>query len=67
MPMLIKDKTVSGTESFAASSFAYYYYVSRLSFISVLTFYFTLRHSDKIKCLVITTFSFFPILCTGLL
>ena len=39
--MLIKDKTVSGTGSFEAFSFTYYYYISRLGFISILTFYFT--------------------------
>ena len=43
MSIVIEDKTVSGTGSFVASSFAYYYYISRLGFISVLTFYFTQR------------------------
>ena len=41
--MLIEDKTVSGTGSFVALSFAYYYYASRLGFISILTFYFSPR------------------------
>ena len=41
--MLIEDKTVSGAGSFIALSSAYYYYVSRLGFISILTFYFTQR------------------------
>ena len=48
MPMLIEDKTASGTGSFAASSFAYYYYISRLGFISILNFCCTLRHSENI-------------------
>ena len=47
MPILIEDKTVSGTGSFVASSFTYYY-ISRLGFISILTFYFTLRDSENI-------------------
>ena len=67
MPMLIEDKTVSGTGSFLASSFAYYCYISRLGFISILTFYFTPRHSENISYLVIVTFSFVPLLCTCLL
>ena len=48
MTMLIEDKTVSGTGRFVASSFIYYYYISRLGFISILTFYFTPRHSENI-------------------
>ena len=48
MPMLTEDKTVSGTGSFVALSFANYYYISRLGFISILTFYFTARHSENI-------------------
>ena len=48
MPILIEDKTVSSTGIFVASSFAYYYYISRLGFISILTFYFTPRHSEDI-------------------
>ena len=32
MQMLIEDKTVSGTGSFVASSFAYYYYIIRLDY-----------------------------------
>ena len=48
MPMLIEGKTVSGTGSFVALYFAYFYYISRLSFISISTFYFTLRHSENI-------------------
>ena len=48
MPMLIENETVSGTGSFVASSFAYYYYIGRLGFISILTFYFTPRHSENI-------------------
>ena len=34
MRMLIEDKTVSGTGSFVALSFTYYY-ISRLGFISI--------------------------------
>ena len=67
MLMLIEDKTVSGTGSFVALSFAYYYYASRLDFISILTFYFSPRHSENISCLVIVTFSFVPLPCTCLL
>ena len=67
MPMLIEDKTVSGTGNFFVSSFAYCYYISGLGFISILTFYFTPRHSENIKCLVIVTFPFVPLLCTCLL
>ena len=37
MSFLIEDKTVSSTGSFVASSFGYYYYVSRVGFISILT------------------------------
>ena len=48
MPMPIEDKTVSGTGSFVALSFANYYCISRLGFISVLTFYFTPSHSENI-------------------
>ena len=48
MPMLIEDKTVSGTGSFVALSFAYYYYISGLGFISILTFYFTPTHPENI-------------------
>ena len=48
MRMLIENKTVSGTESFAVLSFANYYYISRLGFMSILTFYFTPRHSENI-------------------
>ena len=48
MPILIEDKTVSGAGSFVASSFAYYYYICRLSFISILTFYFTPRRSENL-------------------
>ena len=48
MPMLIEDKTVTGMGSFVALSFAYYSYISKLSFISILTFYFTPRHSENI-------------------
>ena len=48
MSILIEDKTVVGTGSFVTSSFAYYDYISRLDFISILTFYFTLRHSENI-------------------
>ena len=48
MPMLIEDKTVSGTRSFVALSFTDYYYISRLGFISIVTFYFTPRHSENI-------------------
>ena len=40
MPVLIEEETVSGTGSFFASSFAYYYYIGRLGFISILTFLF---------------------------
>ena len=47
MPMLIEDKTV-GTRSFVVLSFADYYYISRLGFISILTFYFTPRHLENI-------------------
>ena len=38
MSILIEDKTVSGTGSFVAWSSACYYYISRLGFISILTF-----------------------------
>ena len=48
MPILIEDKIVRGTGSFAASSFAYYCYISRLGFTSILAFYFTPRHSENI-------------------
>ena len=48
MPMLTEDQTVSGTEWFVASSFAYYHYISRLGFISILTFYSIPRHSENI-------------------
>ena len=48
MPMLIEDKTVSCTGNFVVSSFAYYYYISRLGFISIVTFYFTPGHSENI-------------------
>ena len=41
MPMLIEDKTVSGTGSFVASSFAYHYYISRLG-LGLFRFYLTL-------------------------
>ena len=42
MPMLIEDKTVSGTGSFVASSFVYHYYISRLG-LGLFRFYlFTL-------------------------
>ena len=34
----IEDKVVSGTRRFLASSFVYYYYISTLGFISILTF-----------------------------
>ena len=44
--ILIEDKTVSGTGSFVASYFAFYYYISILDF-SVLTFYFTPRHLES--------------------
>ena len=67
MPMLIEDKTVNDRESFVASSFAFYYYISRLGFISILTFYFTPRHWENIQCLAIVTFSFVPCVCTCLL
>ena len=56
MPMLIEDETVSGTGNFVALSFEYYYYTSRLGFISILTFYFTPRHPENILCLVIATY-----------
>ena len=64
MPMLIEDKTVSGTGSFVVSSFANYYCISRLGFISILTSYFTPRHLENILRLVIVTFSLVPLLCT---
>ena len=64
MSILIENKTVSNTGIFVASSFAYYYYINRLGFISILTFYFTPRHSEDISCLVIVSFSFAPLLCT---
>ena len=49
MSILIEDKTVSGTEIFVASYFAfYYYYINRLGFISILTFCFTPRHPENI-------------------
>ena len=48
MPVSIEDKSLSGTESFVASSFACYYYITRLGFVSILTFYFTPRHSANI-------------------
>ena len=38
MPILIEDETVSGTGSFVASYFAFYYVISRLGFISILGF-----------------------------
>ena len=60
--MLFEDKTVSDTGSSVSSSFVYYF-ISRLGFISVLTFYFTPRHSENIQCLVIVTFSFVRLLC----
>ena len=47
MPMLLEDKTVNGTVSVVALSFAYYCCISRLGFISILTFYFTPRHSEN--------------------
>ena len=46
MPVLIEDKTLCGMGSFVASYFAFYYYSSRLSFILILTFYFTPRHPN---------------------
>ena len=61
--MLFEDKTVSDTGSSVSSSFVYYYFFSRLGFISVLTFYFTPRHSENIQCLVIVTFSFVHLFC----
>ena len=48
MPMLVEDKTASGTGSFVALSFANYYYISRVGSISILTFQFTPRHSENI-------------------
>ena len=48
MPVSIEDKTLSGTEHFVASYFAFYYYISRLGFILILTFYFTPRHPENI-------------------
>ena len=48
MLVLIEDKTVSGTGSFVAPYFTYYYFISGLGFISSLTFYFTPRHSVNI-------------------
>ena len=48
MPMLIGHKTVRGTGSFIASFFAYCYFIGRLDFISILTFYFTPMHSENI-------------------
>ena len=38
MSVLVEDKTVSGTESLVASYFAFYYYISRLRFVSIFTF-----------------------------
>ena len=38
MPVLIEDETLSSTGSFVTSYFAFYYYISRLGFISILTF-----------------------------
>ena len=38
MPVLIEDKTLSSTGSFVTSYFAFYCYISRLGFISILTF-----------------------------
>ena len=49
MSILIEHKTVSGNESFVASSFACYYYIARLGFIYILTFDFTPRHSENIS------------------
>ena len=48
MLILIEDKTVSSTGIFVASSFAYYYYISRLGSISILAFYFTPTHSGNL-------------------
>ena len=67
MPILIEDKTLSGTGSFVASSFACYYFISRLDFISILIFYFTPSHSENIYFLVIVTFFFVTLFCTCLL
>ena len=38
MSVLIEDKTVSGTGSFVVSYFAFYFYISRFGFISILAF-----------------------------
>ena len=56
MSDLIKDKNASGTGSFVVSCFTFYYFISRLGFISLLAFFFTPRHSENIQCLVIATF-----------
>ena len=48
MSMLTEDKTVSGTGRFVASYFAHFHYISTLVFISILSFYFTPRHSENI-------------------
>lgn len=39
MSVLIEDKTVSGTRTFVASYFVFYY-ISRLGFVSILYFIF---------------------------
>ena len=38
MLVLIEGKTVNGTGSLVPSNFAFYYYISRLGFVSILAF-----------------------------
>ena len=52
--------------AFVASSSAYYYYISRLGFLSILTFYL-LPGTQKILVPGDCNFLFFPLSCTGLL
>ena len=40
MSDLIKDKNASSTGSFVMSCFTFYYFISRLGFISLLAFFF---------------------------
>ena len=42
MPIVLEDKTVSGTGKFAKSSFTYCCYISRLDFASILVLHFIL-------------------------